>query len=113
MNEEILSTIIYSTIIGIFLITFFTTIQKNIEINQAYFEHAKALQTINEIIHSGKNYEDYCEFIQTTSEKVRVEKGNEICQSTTTKYYYQEKNVMILSLPVLDDNEVVWVSAYA
>ena len=113
MNEEIISTLLYSTIITIFILTFFSTMQKHVGINQSYFNHAKALQTINEVINYGTNYDEYCAFVQTTSENVRIKKGNELCQSTSTNYFKQEKEVMILSLPVMDNNEVIWVSAYA
>lgn len=111
MNEEIVNTLLQTIIITIFLTAFFTTLDNNVKTNLAYFSHAEALQTINEIINAGENFEEYCEFI--TEEKIRIRKGNETCQSSSINPFKEEKDVMIVSLPVLDDNEVVWVSSYA
>jgi hypothetical protein len=91
-----------------FVMLYFNTFEREVGLSQAYYGHVRALQAVNEVLNSGKSFEDYCSFVQNNpSAKVRVSKLNESCQTQVGEYS------MIVSLPILDDNEVVWVSSYA
>lgn len=113
MNEEIISTLLYSIVIIIFLTTFFKTISRNVELNNAYFRHAKALQSVNAIINHGTSYDEYCDYILTNSVNGFVRRGNETCQTYSTNPLLEMEQELSVSLPVIDNNKVVWVGSYA
>ena len=113
MNEEIITTLIQSILIVIFITSFLSTIDKHAKLSQAYYSHAKSLQTINKIIISGQNFQDYCSYIFSNELNGIIKKGSETCQTRSSNYYSSRSEMFMTSLPVLKNNEIIWVGSYA
>jgi hypothetical protein len=108
MNEQIITTLLYGSLVLMFIFLYFNTFEKEVELSEAYYGHVRALQRVNEVLNAGESFEDYCSFVQNNPDsKARVTKLNESCRTQVSDYSF------IVSLPVLDNNEVVWVSSYA
>ncbi len=114
MNEEIISTAIYTAIASVFIIAFFDNISKTAILENAYLSHAKALQQVRQAIQSCSSFEDCCNYAYLQADaQIRIIRGNDSCQSGTSSYYSRKEEKMIVSLPSVKNNEVVWVSSYA
>ena len=113
MNEEIISTLIQSILLIIFVTSFLSIIDKHAKINQAYYSHAKSLQTINRIISLGESFQEYCDYIFTNEINGIIRKNSETCQTRSSNYYSKSSEIFMTSLPVLKNNEIIWVGSYA